>query len=267
MEFFKQELIKLAATAGGKLLYAILLLAVGLIFIKQLLRLLNKVQMKKMEPTFRSFVTSSVKVALYVLLAVSVIAVMGVPMASITALLASVGVTVGLALQGALGNLAGGIMIVALKPFTVGNFIEAAGQSGTVTAVSLFYTILRTFDGKKVVIPNGTLMNASVINYSAEETRLVALNFTVAYGTDLAFAKEVMLTVARRQEQLLEGFPPQAVVSSYEDNGIKLSLRVRCKNEDYWALVFNLNEQMYGAFEERGISIPLPQMDVHIKQS
>ena len=266
MERIQLDLAALAATAGGKLLYAAVLLVVGLYLIKWLTRMTEKTHfLKRAEPTARLFVMSLVRILLYVLLSVSVIAVLGVPMASIVAVLASACVTVGLALQGALSNLAGGIMIVMFKPFAVGNYIEAAGQSGTVTEVSLFYTHLRTFDNKKVVIPNGTLMNANVVNYSTEETRRVDLAFCVAYGTNLEQALDALVRTAQAHELVLDTPAPEAVVSAYEDSAIKLSLRVWTKNADYWKVYFALNKQMDSVFAQNDIQVPFPQMDVHIK--
>ncbi|MCH5190331.1 MAG: mechanosensitive ion channel, partial [Oscillospiraceae bacterium] len=165
MEVIINSLAALAAAVGGKIVFAIIVLVVGKILIDAVLKLLKKSKMlDKMDPSVKTFALSFVKIALYVLLIISIIGILGVPMASVVAALASAGVAIGLALQGALSNLAGGIMIMLFKPFKVGDFVEASGVSGIVKEITMFYTVITTLDNKRITVPNGNLMNANIVD-------------------------------------------------------------------------------------------------------
>ena len=173
MEAFISSLMELATAVGGKIILALVVLIVGSALIKKVVKLVAKSKgLKKVEGTVQTFVVSFVRIGLYVILVISIIGILGVPMASVVAVLASAGVAVGLALQGALSNLAGGIMLMIFRPFRQGDYIEAAGVDGVVQEVTLFYTVLLSLDNKRITVPNGSLMNANVVNYSAEELRI-----------------------------------------------------------------------------------------------
>ncbi len=257
-------------TAAGldlimKVLFGIIILIVGLVIAKWVVKIISKSKaMQKAEPGIAKFTTNMLSFALKLFVIFTVAMIIGVPAASIVALIGSAGVAIGLALQGSLSNIAGGIMLVFFKPFKVGDFIDSGdGASGTVTDINVFYTTVLTPDNKVLVIPNGGLANKPVINYSEKETRRVDLAFCVAYNSDLDKVKEVMLRVGSSHEKTLKDPAPVVLVTAYKDSAIELTLRLWCNNSDYWACFFDVNENMKQAFDAEGIVIPFPQLDVH----
>ena len=267
LEVFLNKVIEMSATVGGKLLAAILVFAVGMILIKCVVKALRKNKLgERADPTVRSFLINVIRVSLYVLLFVTLIAIMGVPMASIVTVIASAGVTVGLALQGSLSNLAGGIMLLMFRPFKLGDFIDASGFSGTVMDIGIFYTTLKTGDNKAITIPNGSLMNDSVINYSVHPTRRLDLTFGVAYGTDVERVKAILLEEAGKHEKVQQDPTPFCRLSKQSESSLDILLRVWVDKNDYWQVNFDLLEQVTARFVKEGIEIPFHQMDVHIKK-
>jgi len=266
LQNFLNKLIDMCISVGGKLLAAILVLVVGSILIKCLVKALRKSKMsKRADPTVHNFLISMIRIGLYVLLIVTLIAIMGVPMASIVAVIASAGVAVGLALQGSLSNLAGGIMLLIFRPFKLGDFIDASGFSGTVMDIGIFYTTLKTGDNKAITIPNGSLMNDSVINYSVHETRRVDLTFGVAYGTDVEKVKALLLEEAGKHDKALKDPAPFCRLSKQNESSLDFVLRVWVNSGDYWQVNFDLLERINARFEAEGIKIPFNQVDVNIK--
>lgn len=266
MDWLIEQIKAYAMTAGLRLVGALLVCVIGFKVVNILIKKMKKVNpFASADPSTAGFVTSFVSIGLKVVIIVSVIAILGVPMSSVVALVASAGVAIGLAVQGALSNLVGGIMILLFRPFAVGDYVESDGASGTVTAITVFYTILKTPDNKVVTVPNGTLTNSVVTNYSAEETRRVDINFTLEYESDIETVKAVMLEVASKRNDLLAEPKPTAVITNCYDKGIEYSLRVWCKNEDYWDVRFALTESVRHALKAANIDIPYPQMDVRIK--
>ncbi len=248
-----------------KVLFGIIILIVGLVIAKWVVKIISKSKaMQKAEPGIAKFTTNMLSFALKLFVIFTVAMIIGVPAASIVALIGSAGVAIGLALQGSLSNIAGGIMLVFFKPFKVGDFIDSGdGASGTVTDINVFYTTVLTPDNKVLVIPNGGLANKPIINYSEKETRRVDLAFGVAYNSDLDKVKEVMLRVGSSHEKTLKDPAPVVLVTAYKDSSIELTLRFWCDNSDYWTCYFDVNESMKKAFDEAGIVIPFPQLDVH----
>ena len=179
--------------------------------------------------------------------------------------LASCGVAIGLALQGSLSNFAGGLMILFFKPFKVGDFIEASGESGVVTEITVVYTVLTTPDNKRVTIPNGSLTNSVIENYSAEPLRRVDLTFSTDYGCDIDMVKTVIGKLVEEHPLALAEPEPFVRLSAHGDSALTYAVRVWCKSEDYWTVHFDLTESVKKAFDQHDISIPYPQMDVHIK--
>lgn len=267
MENLKLALVDLGATAGGKLLYALLILVVGRLIIKRFLRFLRKWEaLNRLDSTVRSFTYSLTQTILYTILAVSVVATLGVPMASITAVIASAGLALGLALQGALSNFAGGIMILLFKPYGVGDYIAAGGGEGTVRDISTFYTELVTIDNKRLIIPNGTLMNANITNYSAEPLRRLDITFQSPAGTPIGRVKETLSSVAKAHVLVLADPAPTVVFTGQNEGIMSFSLRVWCNNKDYWTLHFDLNEQCLEALVKVGVDTPVKRMTVHVEQ-
>lgn len=226
----------------------------------------NSSKFNSIDPSASSFITSFVSIALKIVVVVSVIGILGVPMSSVVALVASAGVAIGLAVQGALSNLVGGIMILFFRPFRVGDYIEAEGASGTVKDISVFYTVIITVDNKIITVPNGSLTNSVITNYSTENLRRVDIDFTADYNSDISLVRETMLKVAADCPKALSDPEAVAVITECSDNGINYALRVWCNNEDYWDVRFALIEGVRNAFKTANIEIPYPQMDVHVKK-
>ena len=258
-------LLNLATSLGIKLLEAIVILVVGLKLISWLKKFLKKSpKLDRLDVSLRSFLTSFASIVLYVVLVITIAMVLGVPATSFITILASCGVAVGLALQGSLSNFAGGIMILLFKPFKVGDFIEAAGECGVVDEITVVYTVLLTGDNKRITVPNGTLTNSVIENYSAEDLRRVDLTFTAGYDCDVAKVKAVIEQVIAVQPQALKEPAPLVRLSKHGDSALEYVTRVWCKNEDYWTVYFDVTEGVKRAFDDNNISIPFPQMDVHI---
>ncbi len=256
----------LGTDVGGRLLGAILVLILGAILIRLIMKGLRKSKFfGKTDATVAHFLLSFIKITLNILLVVSVVGILGVPLTSVVAIIASAGVTIGLALQGALSNLAGGIMILIFKPFRIGDYVSAAGHEGTVQDIGIFYTVLATVDNREVTIPNGTVTSSSIVNVSAYETRRVDLVFNVAYGTDVARVSELMLDVAKKHELALTDPAPFCRLSAEAKSSLELTLRVWCNSSDYWQLYFALKEAVGARLAEKNIQIPFNQLDVHVK--
>ena len=257
MDEILKQILPVVTSYSIKILVALFVYALGSVIIRLVCRSLNKVKLlAKTEGSVRSFTLSFVKIGLYVVLIISVIAILGVPMASVITVLASAGVAVGLALQGALSNLAGGIMIMIFKPFKQNDYVEAAGVAGSVSEVTLFYTVLITPDNKRITVPNGSLMNANVVNYSSEETRRVDLTFSCAKTENVSKVQEILLCVAEKTEKILQDPAPFAKISGSTNEAMQFAVRVWCKNEDYWDVYFDLNQRATEALAENGIKIP-----------
>lgn len=266
MDQFLNWMVGVLQDVGLKLIASAIVFIVGRFLIKLLIKALRNGKIgQKMEPTASHFLLNFISIALYVILAVTIIGIMGVPMASVVAAIASAGVAIGLALQGSLSNLAGGIMILLFHPFRVDHFIEAAGFSGTVKDVDIFYTVLHTPDNKVVTIPNGTIMSSSIINYSLNDTRRVDLVFSVAYGTDADKVKAILLEEAGKHELALKDPEPFCRLTKQAESSLDFTLRVWVKKDDYWQVNFDLLESIHARFEEEKIEIPFNQIDVHMK--
>ncbi len=221
----------------------------------------------RVSPGALSFLRSFCSIALKALLIIIAAGVVGVPTSSLVALLGSVGLAVGLAMQGSLSNFAGGLMILLFKPFEVGDVIaEPGGETGTVTDVSMFYTTLRARDNRLVMLPNGTLSNGRVINYSASPYLRLSLPFSVAYGTDSERVKRVLLAAVKENPRALTDPAPAVLLSSMEESALSFTLLVYCTIENYYTLPGDVNEAVKAAFEKDGILVPFPQLDVHIAQ-
>ena len=217
------------------------------------------------DETVGSFVRSFLKIALKILLAIVCIAILGIELTGISAAIASAGVAIGLALQGGLSNIASGIMLVIFKPFEVGDYIEAAGEEGTVEKISIFYTTIITTDLKRVVIPNSAVTGSSVRNYSSEPHRRVDFDVQVAYGTDRAKVEETLKARARSNSKVLTDYEPVVRLKNFGSSSLDFTFRVWCNNADYWDVKFDLNEAIKDEFEKQNIEIPFTQIDVHTK--
>lgn len=248
-----------------RLLGAIFLLVVGKLVISFVIKRLKKGKLaQKADATVHGFVISFAKIAMYVVLAVSIIAVLGVPMASIITVLGSVGVAISLAVQGTLGNLASGIMLLVFKPFRDGDYIEVDSYGGTVTEIGVFYTTVITGDNRTVVIPNSTLTSSTLINYSKKDTRRLDIEIGVDYESDIELVKRTVLEVVGKHENIKKDPAPFIRLTNLGDSSLDMTLRVWCDANDYWSLKFDLLEEIVAVLAQKNINIPYPTLDVHL---
>ena len=250
-------LVNLCTTIVGKVILALIVWFIGKFAVKKITGLVGKIKvLDKIEPNTRTFVLSAVKWLLYVILVVSIVAILGVPMASVITVLGTAGAAIALSLQGSLANLAGGIMLVIFKPFKVGEFVEAAGVSGTVKEINLFYTVLNTPDNCRINVPNGALMNANIVDYSAESMRRVDLTFASAKSEDPAKIQTLMQEVMAANEKVLQEPAPFARLSGGTNEAMQFTVRAWCKNADYWDVYFDLTQAITEKLGENGVQAP-----------
>lgn len=251
------KLIESGADLGIKILMAIVLYFIGKFIIGRILKVISKIKgIENIDSTAKTYIMSFTKAALYAVLLVSIVALLGVPMTSVIALLATVGAAIGLALQGALANFAGGLMLLIFRPFNVGDYIVAGEDKGYVKSISLIYTVLRTFDNRIISIPNGSLMNSNIVNTTSEGTRRVDLSFDVSASETAESVREVMMRVIKDNKDALDDPEPVVVPSAMVTDGISYTLRVWTKTEDYWTVYESLMEDIPKAMAEAGIKRP-----------
>lgn len=262
------KLVDLSVSLGSKLITALIVFLVGRWIIRKLNRLLIKIMEKRqVEASLFSFTRSLVKITLNFILVIILISVLGIETSSFIALFASAGVAIGMALSGTLQNFAGGVMILLFKPFKVGDFIEAQGQSGSVKEIQIFNTIISTPDNKIIIIPNGGLSTGITKNYSKEEMRRVDWEFGIAYGDNYDTAKKVIEKLLASDEHILKEPAYFIALNSLGASSVNLVVRAWVKAGDYWDVYFGMNEKVYKTFAEENLNIPFPQMDVHIKNN
>lgn len=260
------KLLDFLFSAGIKLVVAALIVAVGFYLTKWVVRWIKKGRLfKHAEASVQTFLVSFVGIALKVVILITAAAYLGVPMTSMVAMLGSAGLALGLALQGGLSNLAGGLMILMFKPFSVGDYITFEDVTGTVISVGMFYSTIRTDSNVRVVYPNSTLTGKQITNYSAEPVRRAEFLFSVAYDSDLDTVKRTLLDTAAANEFVLPEPAPRAYLYNQADSALVYRLLAWAKTEDYWPLMFSLNEEVKRALDAAGITIPYPQVDVHMK--
>ena len=259
------KLVEFATTTGFKLLAVILIVIIGMKAIKWMKKWIRTSEkLDKIDSSLRSFAVSFLSVVGYALLFVTALMILGVPATSFVAVLTTCAAAIGLALQGSLSNFAGGIMILLFKPFKVGDYIEAAGESGVVSEISVVYTEILTLDNKRITIPNGTLTNSVIENYSSEDLRRVDLTFNTSYDCDMETVKRVIKKVIDSNPMALKNPEPFIRLSAHNDSALTYTVRIWCKNADYWDVNFDTIENVKKAFDENGIKIPYNQLDVHV---
>lgn len=265
-----QELPDKALRFGVRVLLALVFLLVGMQAIKVVCGIVRR-SMKRgnVDVGVVQFVNSFIKVVLYVLLLFMIASGFGLDATSVVALLGSAGVAIGLAVQGSLSNFAGGVLILVLKPFKVDDYIRVdnEGHEGTVQEIQLFYTKLATPDNHVVIIPNGSLANSNIMNMSTLSERKMDIPVSVSYDTDIRKAREVIMKVLNEDEAVLKEKDHRVFVQELADSGVKLTVRCWADNEKYWECKWRITEQVKYALDDAGISIPYPQMDIHVDQS
>ena len=257
--------LELALLYVPKVLLAIITLIIGLWIIKAVVKFMNRSMGKsQVDESLKRFLGSIVTVMLKIMLLITVVSTLGVQMTSFIAILGAAGLAVGLALQGSMANFAGGVLILLFKPFKVGEVIEAQGYIGTVNDIQVFNTILKTFDNKTIIIPNGGLSNGSITNYSIEPTRRVDMTFGIGYSDDIPKAKDVLNKIIEGDKRVLKDPAPMVRVSELGDNSVNFVVRVWCNAPDYWDIYCDTHEKVKMEFDKNEISIPFPQHDVHL---
>lgn len=256
---------KYALEYGIPLAKALLIFIIGLWVIKIIRGAVKKGFAKSnMDASLQPFLISLIYNTLLVLLVLTTLSTLGIQMTSFVAIIGAAGLAIGLSLQGTLQNFAGGVIILIMRPFKVGDYIDGAGHSGTVQAIQIFQTILLTPDNKRIVLPNGALSNAGITNYSAEENRRVDMVFGIGYDDDIKKAKKVLQEIMDSDERVLKDPAPMLVVGELGDSSVNFNFRPWVKGSDYWGVYFDMTEKVKLRFDEEGISIPFPQRDVHI---
>lgn len=220
-----------------------------------------------LDPLLANFAGSIAHILLVIFVVIASLSELGVQTTSLIAVLGAAGLAVGLALQGSLSNFASGVIIIALRPFKVGDFIEAGGVSGIVEGIQIFSTSLRTPDNKAVIVPNSSITGSTITNYSAKDTRRVDLVFSIDYSDNIGVAKEILQDIVRNDQRILEEPAPVIAVSELADNSVNLIVRPWVKTDDYWAVYWDLTEAVKLRFDKEGLSIPFPQYDVHLHQT
>ncbi len=264
MQGYLKTGIELTINYLPKIIMAIVVLIIGLWIVKMIVRGFNKATSKsKMEVSLQKFLSSLISMGLKVMVIISVISMMGIETTSFVAVLGAAGLAVGFALQGSLSNFAGGVLILIFKPFKVGDFIDGAGHTGTVSAIEVLATTLKTPDNKTIIIPNGALAGASITNYSTEPTRRVDFTFGIGYGDDMKKAKEVIRSIIDADSRILKDPAPFIAIGNLGDSTVDITVRVWANASDYWGIHFDTIEKVKEAFDANNISIPFPQMDVH----
>jgi len=260
-----QKGMELLLEFGPKVIYALLTLVIGLWIIRIVIRSLKKAMEKSnMDASLGKFLGSFFSILLKILLLITVATMLGIEATSFIAMLGAAGLAVGLALQGSLSNFAGGVLILVFKPFKVGDFIDAQGFLGSVDSIQVLNTVLKTPDNKTIIIPNGSLANGTITNFTTEPTRRVDMAFGIGYGDDIAKAKEVLRRLVDADQRILKEPEPVIVVTGLGESSVDFAVRAWSNASDYWGIYFDMQEKVKLTFDAQGISIPFPQRDVHV---
>ncbi len=258
-------LINVVAPGLLKVILAIIIY----IICRKLINLLVKLSKKAMDKTkfekgVESFLLSLIKIGLYALTIFAIFEILGIATTTIVAVLGSVGLTIGLALQGSLSNFAGGVLILILKPYIVGDYIVTCGVEGSVDSIDIFYTTLKTPDNKMIVVPNGTISNSTITNVSHEKERRLDLTLPVAYGTDIQKVKDLLTGVYEAEETAIKDKGLTVFLGEFADSAINIGFRIWVNSSDYWTTKWRLQETINNVFAENNIEIPFNQLDVHL---
>ncbi|MBQ6232389.1 MAG: mechanosensitive ion channel [Clostridia bacterium] len=262
-----EEIRLFLATQGINLLRGIMVLVIGFVIVHWVFKLLDRSQKyTRIDPTIRGFLDNLIRIGLYIIVILTAVSIMGIPMTSVITLVASAGVAVSLAVQGALTNLVGGVMLLLLKPIKVGEFIKAGDIEGIVKRIGAFYTELSTPDNRFITVPNSMLTNTAIYNNSRLGTRRVDITFSVSYQADIEQVKAVLTEVVNRCETVMPEPAPAVLLNECGDSSLKFVIRVWTQGMNFRSTNLFLLEEGKKALDSAGISIPYPQLDVHLKQ-
>ena len=265
MEGLLKKLVEWISLFGLRLIAALAILVIGLYIAKFLRKFINKIMnRKKVDPTISAFIGSLTYTALVVFIVLAALAKLGVQTTSFIAVIGAAGLAIGLALQGSLSNFAAGFLMLIFKPFKVSDYIKAGGVSGTVNKISIFTTEIKTPDNKKIIIPNSQIMGGIITNYTAEKTRRIDFTFGVGYEDDIKKVSKILKEIVERHKKILKDPAPLVRVAELVDSSVNFTVKVWVKTEDYWTVYFDITEEVKLTFDKEGITIPYPQMDVHL---
>jgi len=257
----------LASEYGLKIIGALLIFIIGKWAARKITNLIiHGMKRSHTDDTLISFVESIVYIILLIVVVLASLNALGVQTTSFIAILGAAGLAIGLALQGTLGNIGSGVLLISFRPFKVGDFVQVGGETGTVAGISIFATTLHTLDNKVVTVPNSTITSGNITNFSEKEVRRIDLTFGIGYGDDLREAKKVLEKIMENDERVLSDPEPFVGVSELGDSSVNFVFRPWVKSADYWDVYFDMHEKVKLTFDEKGISIPFPQRDVHIYQ-
>ena len=252
---------------GIKIVIALLVMFVSFKIINRISRKIEKRGSEKADKTIMKTLSHILKIGLKIVIVICLIGYVGIDTSGLTALVASLGVCIGLAVNGALSNLAGGVMIILTRPFRIDDYIDAQGYSGTVVDIRITNTKILTPDNKVIYIPNGALSSGNIVNYSEKDLRRVDFTFSIGYGDDFEKAKEIITNICNEHELVLKDPAPFVRVSEHGSSSINITTRVWSKNKDYWTVHFDIMESVKKQFDANGIEIPFNQLDFHVKKN
>ena len=252
---------------AAKVAIALAIYFVGRWLIGRLVKIVNKVCEKRgVEISLQQFFKNMIKVVLYICLALTVIGILGIDTTSLIAMFASASLAIGMALSGTMQNFAGGVMILLLRPYRIGDYVEAQGQAGTIKEISLFNTVITTVDNKIIYVPNSSISTGIINNYSQAATRRVDWNVTISYGDDVEVARRVLIEMMNSDKRVMQDPAPVVYLTSLGDSAVNISARAWVDNADYWGVYFDLNERIYNELPKHGLHFPFPQLSVHVEK-
>ncbi len=267
MEELLDKLIDWGSLYGLKVVGAIAIFIIGRFVIGIVTGIVKRIMIKsKTDETLVKFIVSLAKTALLLILFIAVLNQLGIQTTSFIAIIGAVGLAIGFALQGSLANFASGVLLIAFRPFKLGDFVEAGGTVGVIEEISMFSTIMKTPDNKEIIVPNSNITGGNITNYSAKETRRVDLVFGIGYDDDIKKAKQILERLVSEDERILKDPAPVVAVSELADSSVNFIVRPWVKSADYWGVYWDMTEKVKLTFDAEGISIPYPQQDVHMHQ-
>jgi small conductance mechanosensitive channel len=263
---YADMLINYASEYGLKLLGALLIFFIGKWVVKKITRVIKSLMQKaNVDKTLIEFGASLIYFLLLLMVVMASLNALGVNTTSFIAVLGAASLAVGLALQGTLSNIGAAVLIIIFRPFKVGDVIDTGGSVGKVTNINLFSTIITPADNRAIIIPNSSIISGNITNFTSQEERRVDLTFGIGYGDDLKLAKETLMQIITAHDKVLAEPEPFVAVSALAESSVNFTVRSWVKTDDYWEVYFDLTEKVKLAFDEKGISIPFPQMDIHQK--
>ncbi len=252
---------------AAKIAIALAIYFVGGWLIGRLVKIVNKVCEKRgIEISLQQFFKNMIKVVLYICLALTVIGILGIDTTSLIAMFASASLAIGMALSGTMQNFAGGVMILLLRPYRIGDYVEAQGQAGTIKEISLFNTVITTVDNQTIYVPNSSISTGIINNYSQAATRRVDWNITISYGDDVEVARRVLIEMMNSDKRVKQDPAPVVYLTSLGNSAVNISARAWVANADYWGVYFDLNERIYNELPKHGLHFPFPQLSVHVEK-